>query len=94
MAGGTWLVIKLLEGSQGVGVMLTDTVNSTKPVDDIKDATGISLSGKMIKFLELNAKPAKARTKGKGQCQTDPHSPLGLTKLPQVHGKPWTCRSV
>ncbi|MFT6657878.1 hypothetical protein [Maritalea sp.] len=48
MAGAARLVIKLLEGSQGVGVMLTDTVNATKSVDDIKDATGIRLSGKMI----------------------------------------------
>ena len=48
MAGAVRLVIKLLDGSHGVGVMLTDTVNSTKPVDDIKDATGIRLSGKMI----------------------------------------------
>ena len=41
-------------------------VNSTPGLEGIEEATGLDVAGKIIEFMEKNAKPNKTRTKGKG----------------------------
>ena len=55
--------VDLLRSNHGPVVM---EVNSTPGLEGIENATGIDLAGKMIEFLEKNAKPNKTRTRGRG----------------------------
>jgi ribosomal protein S6--L-glutamate ligase len=41
-------------------------VNSSPGLEGIEGATGIDVAGKIIEYLEKNAKPGRSRTKGKG----------------------------
>ena len=41
-------------------------VNSSPGIEGLEKATGIDVAGKIIEFLEANAKPGKTRTKGRG----------------------------
>jgi ribosomal protein S6--L-glutamate ligase len=53
----------MLRANHGAVVM---EVNSSPGLEGIEKATGLDVAGKMIEFLEKNAKPWKTRTKGKG----------------------------
>jgi ribosomal protein S6--L-glutamate ligase len=41
-------------------------VNSSPGLEGVEKATGIDIAGRMIEFLEKEAKPGKTRTRGKG----------------------------
>ncbi len=41
-------------------------VNSSPGLEGVENATGIDIAGKIIEFIEKNAKPNSTRTKGKG----------------------------
>ena len=41
-------------------------VNSSPGLEGAEKATGIDIAGRMIEFLEKEAKPGKTRTRGKG----------------------------
>jgi ribosomal protein S6--L-glutamate ligase len=55
--------VDMLRANHGAVVM---EVNSSPGLEGIEKATGLDVAGKMIEFLEKNAKPWKTRTKGKG----------------------------
>jgi ribosomal protein S6--L-glutamate ligase len=55
--------VDMLRSSNGPVVM---EVNSSPGLEGIENATQIDVAGKIIEFLEKNAKPNKTRTKGKG----------------------------
>ncbi len=55
--------VDLLRSNHGPVVM---EVNSSPGLEGIEKATGIDVAGKMIEFLETNAKPNKTRTRGRG----------------------------
>jgi len=55
--------VDMLRANHGPVVM---EVNSSPGLEGIEDATGIDVAGKIIDFIEKNAKPDKTRTKGKG----------------------------
>lgn len=55
--------VDLLRGKDGPIVM---EVNSSPGLEGIEKATGIDIAGKIIEFLEANAKPNRTRTRGKG----------------------------
>ncbi|MFK7958156.1 MAG: 30S ribosomal protein S6--L-glutamate ligase [Lysobacterales bacterium] len=55
--------VDLLRGKDGPVVM---EVNSSPGLEGIEKATGIDVAGKIIEFLEANAKPHRTRTRGKG----------------------------
>ncbi len=41
-------------------------VNSSPGLEGVEAAAGVDVAGKIIEFLEKNAKPNKTRTRGKG----------------------------
>ena len=41
-------------------------VNSSPGLEGVEKATGIDIAGKIIEFIETNAKPNKTKTRGKG----------------------------
>ena len=55
--------VDLLRSSRGPVVM---EVNSSPGLEGIENATGIDVAGKIIEFIEKNAKIGKTKTKGKG----------------------------
>ena len=55
--------VDLLRSAHGPVVM---EVNSSPGLEGVEKATGIDVAGKIIKFIEDNAKPNKTRTRGRG----------------------------
>lgn len=55
--------VDLLRSSRGPVVM---EVNSSPGLEGIEKATGIDVAGKIIEFIEKNAKVGKTKTRGKG----------------------------
>jgi ribosomal protein S6--L-glutamate ligase len=55
--------VDLLRSNHGPVVM---EVNSSPGLEGIEKATGMDIAGKMVAFLEANAKPNKTKTRGKG----------------------------
>ncbi|KIT14810.1 30S ribosomal protein S6--L-glutamate ligase [Jannaschia aquimarina] len=55
--------VDMLRANHGAVVM---EVNSSPGLEGVEKATGLDVAGKMIEFLEKNAKPGKTGTKGKG----------------------------
>ena len=55
--------VDLLRSNHGSVVM---EVNSSPGLEGVEKATGIDIAGKMIEFLEKNAKPNKTKTRGRG----------------------------
>ena len=55
--------VDMLRSNHGPVVM---EVNSTPGLEGIEEATGLDVAGKIIEFMEKNAKPNKTRIKGKG----------------------------
>ena len=55
--------VDMLRSNHGPVVM---EVNSSPGLEGIEGATGIDVAGKIIEFMEKNAKPGKTKTKGKG----------------------------
>jgi len=55
--------VDMLRSNHGPVVM---EVNSSPGLEGVETATNIDVAGKIIEFLEKNAKPGKTKTKGKG----------------------------
>jgi len=55
--------VDMLRSNHGPVVM---EVNSSPGLEGVENATNIDVAGKIIEFLEKNAKPNKTKTKGKG----------------------------
>ena len=55
--------VDMLRANHGAVVM---EVNSSPGLEGVEKATGLDVAGKMIEFLEKNAKPGKTKTRGKG----------------------------
>lgn len=55
--------VDMLRSNHGPVVM---EVNSSPGLEGVEKATNIDVAGKIIEFLEKNAKPNKTKTKGKG----------------------------
>lgn len=55
--------VDMLRSNHGPVVM---EVNSSPGLQGVENATGIDVAGKIIEFIEKNAKPNKTRTRGKG----------------------------
>ncbi|MDJ0949379.1 MAG: 30S ribosomal protein S6--L-glutamate ligase [Alphaproteobacteria bacterium] len=55
--------VDMLRSNHGPVVM---EVNSSPGLEGVEKATGIDVAGKVIEFLEKNAKPNKTRTRGRG----------------------------
>ncbi len=55
--------VDMLRANHGPVVM---EVNSSPGLEGVEKATGLDIAGKIIEFIEKNAKPNATRTKGKG----------------------------
>jgi len=55
--------VDMLRANHGAVVM---EVNSSPGLEGVEKATGIDIAGKIIEFLEKEAKPGKTQTRGKG----------------------------
>ncbi|MCT8161923.1 30S ribosomal protein S6--L-glutamate ligase [Pseudoruegeria sp. SHC-113] len=55
--------VDMLRANHGPVIM---EVNSSPGLEGVEKATGLDIAGKMIEYLEKNAKPGATRTKGKG----------------------------
>jgi len=55
--------VDMLRSNHGPVVM---EVNSSPGLEGVENATGIDIAGKIIEFIEKNARPNSTRTKGKG----------------------------
>ena len=55
--------VDMLRANHGAVVM---EVNSSPGLEGVENATGIDIAGKIIEFLEKEAKPGKTGTRGKG----------------------------
>lgn len=55
--------VDMLRANHGAVVM---EVNSSPGLEGVEKATGLDIAGKVIEFIEKNAKPWKTKTKGKG----------------------------
>ncbi|MDH3912539.1 MAG: 30S ribosomal protein S6--L-glutamate ligase [Rhodospirillales bacterium] len=55
--------VDLLRSNHGSVVM---EVNSSPGLEGVEKATGIDIAGKIIEFLEKNAKPNRTKTRGRG----------------------------
>ena len=55
--------VDMLRSNHGPVVM---EVNSSPGLEGVEQATGVDVAGKIIQFVETNAKPGNTRTKGKG----------------------------
>jgi len=55
--------VDMLRSNHGPVVM---EVNSSPGLEGVEKATGRDIAGKIIEFIEKNAKDGKTRTKGKG----------------------------
>ncbi len=55
--------VDMLRSNHGPVVM---EVNSSPGLEGVEKATGIDVAGKIIEFIEANARPGRTKTKGKG----------------------------
>ena len=55
--------VDMLRANHGAVVM---EVNSSPGLEGVEKATGLDIAGKIIEFLEKQAKPNKTRTRGRG----------------------------
>ena len=55
--------VDMLRSNHGPVVM---EVNSSPGLEGIEQATGVDVAGKIVEFIEKNARPGKTRTKGSG----------------------------
>jgi ribosomal protein S6--L-glutamate ligase len=55
--------VDMLRANHGAVVM---EVNSSPGLEGVENATGLDIAGKIIEFVEKNAKPGATRTRGKG----------------------------
>jgi len=55
--------VDMLRANHGPVVM---EVNSSPGLEGVEKATGIDIAGKIIDFIEKNARPGKTKTTGKG----------------------------
>jgi ribosomal protein S6--L-glutamate ligase len=55
--------VDMLQANHGPVVM---EVNSSPGLEGVEKATGIDVAGRIIEFIEKNAKPGKTKTRGKG----------------------------
>ncbi len=55
--------VDMLRANHGAVIM---EVNSSPGLEGVEKATGIDIAGKIIEFLEKEARPGKTRTRGKG----------------------------
>ena len=55
--------VDMLRANHGAVVM---EVNSSPGLEGVENATGLDIAGKIIEYIEKNAKPNATRTKGKG----------------------------
>lgn len=55
--------VDMLRSNHGPVVM---EVNSSPGLEGVEQATGVDVAGKIIEFIEKNAKPGRTRTRGKG----------------------------
>ena len=55
--------VDMLRSNHGPVVMV---VNSSPGLEGVEQATGIDVAGKIIEFIEKNAKPGRTKTKGSG----------------------------
>jgi ribosomal protein S6--L-glutamate ligase len=55
--------VDVLRSNNGPVVM---EVNSSPGLEGIERTTGIDVAGRIIEYIEKNAKPGKTRTRGKG----------------------------
>jgi ribosomal protein S6--L-glutamate ligase len=55
--------VDMLRANHGAVIM---EVNSSPGLEGVENATGIDIAGKVIDFLEKEAKPGKTKTRGKG----------------------------
>ena len=55
--------VDMLRANHGAVVM---EVNSSPGLEGVEKATGLDIAGKIITFIEKNAKPGQTKTKGKG----------------------------
>jgi len=55
--------VDILRSNHGPVVM---EVNSSPGLEGIEHATNVDIAGKIVEFIEMNAKPGKTKTRGKG----------------------------
>ena len=55
--------VDMLRSNHGPVIM---EVNSSPGIEGIEKATGLDVAGRIIEFMEVNAKPGKTKTRGKG----------------------------
>ncbi len=55
--------VDLLRSNHGPVIM---EINSSPGLEGIETATGLDVAGKIIEFMERNAKPFRTRTRGQG----------------------------
>ena len=55
--------VDMLRANHGAVIM---EVNSSPGLEGVEKATGIDIAGRVIEFLEKEARPGKTRTRGKG----------------------------
>jgi ribosomal protein S6--L-glutamate ligase len=55
--------VDMLRSNHGPVVM---EINSSPGLEGVEKATGIDVAGRVIEFIEANAKPGKTKTKGRG----------------------------
>jgi len=55
--------VDMLRANHGPVVM---EVNSSPGLEGVENATGLDVAGKIIEYIEKNAKPGLTKTKGKG----------------------------
>jgi ribosomal protein S6--L-glutamate ligase len=55
--------VDLLRSNHGPVVM---EVNSSPGLEGVESATGVDVAGKIIEFLEKNARPNRTQTRGSG----------------------------
>jgi len=55
--------VDMLRANHGPVVM---EVNSSPGLEGVEKATGLDVAGKIIEYIEKNAKPGATKTKGKG----------------------------
>lgn len=55
--------VDMLRSNHGPVIM---EVNSSPGLEGVENATGIDIAGKIIEYIEKNAKPNKTRTRGRG----------------------------
>ncbi len=64
--------VDLLRSNDGPVVM---EVNSSPGLEGVEKATGVDVAGKIIEFIEKNAKPGRTQTKGANHRRKAPRAP-------------------